>query len=97
MQQEETRVYAFSATIVIEKLKIKIDSLGVRSSVLGVERYAQVEIATPLGLVGIRVQDKLTWGSTSRFRLQYRWGDKFHKNVPFRLLKGTIIVLLDAV
>lgn len=42
-------------------------------------------------------QDKLTRGSTSHSSQQYHRQDKFLKDVPFRLLKGTIIVLFDAV
>lgn len=45
-----------------------------------------------------RIQNKLTQGSTSHSRGYNIIGeDKFLKNVPFRLLKGTIIVLFDAV
>lgn len=44
------------------------------------------------------MQGKPTKNSASVQHPDYNiWGDKFLKNVPFRLLKGTIIVLFDAV
>lgn len=51
--------------------------------------------ATPMEPEGH--QNKLTRGSTSHSSQQYHRQDKFLKDVPFRLLKGTIIVLFDAV
>lgn len=60
-----------------------------------VKIHEKLRFATPMGTIGSRIN----WLEAQQAIPGYNiiGEDKFLKNVPFRLLKGTIIVLFDAV
>lgn len=61
----------------------------------GIKIHEKLGSATPMGTIGSRIN----WLKAQQAIPGYNiiGEDKFLKNVPFRLLKGTIIVLFDAV